>query len=628
TEKGLSDEAIKVLKQGIDRIPPDKSLSTLYSSYAGVLAKERRIDEAAEILRQGLNRVHPNQGGTLVDSLIRLYAMRNDEQAMVDLIKEFKDKRLPYFELAHTFLLQIQGHWNEAAEYAKQWRSSGHPSIIAAEAFSWLCVSQPIRALEAISVSDDKRTYKFWLLAFIYLRLGNLEKAKQMLAMYNLKVLPSVDIIDEKTLINEWFRPPTDLKQLDLIFCFPILPPALTGLPQAITMLSYQPHNLPIKTTGSLVTTLNSNDDDKAEKTVYVSGTVATVVEQYIDFDLHIAADGHIVASSSEGQATDHISTQLPSNIRLSLQLIERRQTDADLLKEVGNTLYAWLFPSAIHTHFQQTEAVARSAKKKLRLRLRIESAPIASLPLEFIYRETGGYYMAVNPETVLSRYLNLPVPPERVRRRESPLHMLTIIADPADQVRLDPDEWESIVKEAVSRPLTDGQMTFSTVKRATRKDIRDALLAQKPDIIQFVGHGIYENGKGHLALVDEDTNKTWLVDDERFANIFLGSGDHLGLFVMATCESAKSDDPQSFLGIAPQLVQRGTPAVVAMQYSVLIKTAKVFLDDFYTAVAARKPIDWAVQSARNGISIQFGLENREFATPVLYMRAKDGNVF
>jgi hypothetical protein len=60
----------------------------------------------------------------------------------------------------------------------------------------------------------------------------------------------------------------------------------------------------------------------------------------------------------------------------------------------------------------------------------------------------------------------------------------------------------------------------------------------------------------------------------------------------------------------------------------VLIKTAKVFLDDFYTAVAARKPIDWAVQSARNGISIQFGLDNREFATPVLYMRAKDGNVF
>jgi hypothetical protein len=77
-----------------------------------------------------------------------------------------------------------------------------------------------------------------------------------------------------------------------------------------------------------------------------------------------------------------------------------------------------------------------------------------------------------------------------------------------------------------------------------------------------------------------------------------------------------------------PKLVQRGVPAVLAMQYKVLIKTAKVFLEDLYTAVAARKPIDWATQAARNTVSQEFGLGNREFATPVLYMRAQDGNVF
>ena len=221
-----------------------------------------------------------------------------------------------------------------------------------------------------------------------------------------------------------------------------------------------------------------------------------------------------------------------------------------------------------------------------------------------------------------------MPLPPEQVRLRESPLHVLVIIADPTDQVRLDPDEWETIIKEAVAKPLAENQMTLHTVKRATRKDIRSALLEKKPDIIQFVGHGIYQNGKGYLALVDADTGKTWNVDDERFANLFMGFDDHLGLVVMATCESAQSDDPQSFLGIAPKLVQRGTPAVIAMQYAVYIKTAKVFLEDFYTSVAAHKPIDWAVQAARNAVSLEFGLDNREFATPVLYMRAQDGNVF
>jgi hypothetical protein len=64
------------------------------------------------------------------------------------------------------------------------------------------------------------------------------------------------------------------------------------------------------------------------------------------------------------------------------------------------------------------------------------------------------------------------------------------------------------------------------------------------------------------------------------------------------------------------------------MQYNVLIKTAEIFLENFYTSISARKPVDWAVQWARNAVSIEMGLDNREFATPVLYMRARDGEVF
>lgn len=357
-------------------------------------------------------------------------------------------------------------------------------------------------------------------------------------------------------------------------------------------------------------------------------GETATA-EHYVDFDLHIAEDGHTVASSSlEGEAITTISLDVPNAIELALSLIEARQIDAKLLKQVGQTFYDWLFPAPVHALLHQTEAVARHQNCKLRIRLRIEAKGLARLPLEFLYRESGGYFVAINPSTVLSRYLNLPLPSQRIRRHNRPLHMLTIIADPIDQIRLNPDEWESIIENALAAPLSNGQMTLHTVKRATRKKIRDALLLQKPDIIQFVGHGIYQNGKGQLALVNEKTDKTWLVDDEQFANLYLGHDDHLGLISLASCESAKSDEPQGFLGIAPQLVQRGVPAVLSMQYKVLINTAKIFLEDFYTSLAARKPVDWATQAARNAVSQELGFDNREFATPVLYMRAKDGEVF
>ncbi|HMQ32272.1 MAG TPA: CHAT domain-containing protein, partial [Chloroflexaceae bacterium] len=203
------------------------------------------------------------------------------------------------------------------------------------------------------------------------------------------------------------------------------------------------------------------------------------------------------------------------------------------------------------------------------------------------------------------------------------------IVASPAGLPTLDPDEWETTVTSALTKPIAEGRLSVRTVKRATRKAIRDALLAQGPDIVQFVGHGFYEEGRGRLALVDDDTGGPWALDEERFASLFAGHADGLGLVCLATCESARSDDTQGFVGIAPQLVRRcGVPAVVAMQYRLRADAAKIFLEEFYSSVAARKPVDWAAQAARNAVALELGQDNREFATPVLFMRAADGNVF
>ena len=61
------------------------------------------------------------------------------------------------------------------------------------------------------------------------------------------------------------------------------------------------------------------------------------------------------------------------------------------------------------------------------------------------------------------------------------------------------------------------------------------------------------------------------------------------------------------------------------MQYIVLDRTAKLFADEFYSYLAQGNPVDTAIQKTRNAISQDVGLDTRVFATPVLYMRAKDG---
>ncbi|MFB2882211.1 hypothetical protein [Floridanema aerugineum] len=54
-------------------------------------------------------------------------------------------------------------------------------------------------------------------------------------------------------------------------------------------------------------------------------------------------------------------------------------------------------------------------------------------------------------------------------------------------------------------------------------------------------------------------------------------------------------------------------------------KTAKLFADEFYRTLALGWPVDAAIQTTRNAISIEVGQDKPDFATPVLYMRAKDG---
>ena len=81
----------------------------------------------------------------------------------------------------------------------------------------------------------------------------------------------------------------------------------------------------------------------------------------------------------------------------------------------------------------------------------------------------------------------------------------------------------------------------------------------------------------------------------------------------------------RAFVGVAPNLVRRRIPAVVAMQYSIFDSTAKLFADEFYRTLALGWPVDAAIQTTRNAISMDIGLGKPDFATPVLYMRAKDG---
>jgi len=344
----------------------------------------------------------------------------------------------------------------------------------------------------------------------------------------------------------------------------------------------------------------------------------------YYDFQLLVTADRKIRASSEQGDEWGEFRLEM-NRIKLALRLIEPRQTDTELLKSLGGELYQALLPPKIQSHLRATIAGAEAGGYNVRLRLLFDSPELAALPWEFLYDEGTNTFLANNTQTVLSRYIDIPLQKRDLKAASLPLKILLVISSPTNLTQLDVAGEERLIHEALAKYIEAGQIELDVLREATIRNINQKLREKPYNVFHFIGHGIFENNKGSIALEDQD-RKYKLLDDEGFANFFLGNRN-LGLAVLNSCQGAAVSSNQVFAGIAPNLVRRGIPAVVAMQYSILDTTAKVFADEFYRTLALSWPVDAAIQTTRNAISMEVGLDKPDFATPVLYMRAKDGMI-
>jgi CHASE2 domain-containing sensor protein len=81
---------------------------------------------------------------------------------------------------------------------------------------------------------------------------------------------------------------------------------------------------------------------------------------------------------------------------------------------------------------------------------------------------------------------------------------------------------------------------------------------------------------------------------------------------------------------MSPQLLRRGIPAVVAMQYGIYDEAAVLFAREFYRKLFKgwdRGRVDVAMAHARNRLASEFP-EERDIGTPVLFMRSREGVLF
>jgi hypothetical protein len=365
---------------------------------------------------------------------------------------------------------------------------------------------------------------------------------------------------------------------------------------------------------------------------------------EFLDFEIQIGrgVDGEYpvaVLDSPGGEARGTLRLTLsPLELENRLQALQiallrsatpRRRVDSTeqlAIQGFGQELFAALFHDDILTRFDVSLSEARHAEKGLRIKLRFDSAELSALPWEYLYDTRHGDYISRSWNTPLVRYIELSSPMEPLVVRP-PLRILALVATPSDLPKLDVDHERERIELALAGLVEHGRVELEWLEETTWEALMRALLTGTWHIFHFVGHGGFdpEHDEGFIALTDE-TGKAHRLSATQLAALL---GDHLPmrLALLNSCEGAKGGVADIFSSTAAAVVRRGTPAVVAMQYEITDAAAILFSRYFYTAVADGVAVDAAVSVARKGVWLS-DAKSLEWGTPVLYMRARDGQLF
>ncbi len=182
---------------------------------------------------------------------------------------------------------------------------------------------------------------------------------------------------------------------------------------------------------------------------------------------------------------------------------------------------------------------------------------------------------------------------------------ILMIMANPKGQGSLRLQEEERKIKEQL-RSQGYGKVPINSVGATRPRDLQQAMLAFKPQIVHFSGHGTGHDG---LVFEDDEGNRK-LIGSQALANLFKLFSDEVECVVLNACYSKFQ---------AEEIAQHidyviGTPQAIGDQAAI------EFAVWFYAALGAGRSIEFAYNFGCNAIQLEGIPEN---VTPILYEKEK-----
>ena len=299
--------------------------------------------------------------------------------------------------------------------------------------------------------------------------------------------------------------------------------------------------------------------------------------------------------------------------------------------EEAGERLWRWLLTDPrLKEAWDQTMGL--DSHCRIRLRIDAEAPVLHTVPWELLRQPVGpggtAHDLTASDKTPFSRYLALPRSPGSsiVDQR---LRILVAIADPDDLptrfdlMPIDRAAELTTLKAAVAElpvELTElpSPCTISAIEAALRRGYH---------VLHFVGHGAFVESEGAALYLANGANAVRLTLAAELTEMLArlaGPNNPLQLVFLGSCQTATTSPADAFRGLAPQLLQAGVPAVLAMQDLVAADTYRAFASTFYRQLMQHGVVDLAVNQARSAL-LTARLPGA--AVPVLFMRVPDGKL-
>ncbi len=268
----------------------------------------------------------------------------------------------------------------------------------------------------------------------------------------------------------------------------------------------------------------------------------------------------------------------------------------------------------------------------------------LLGLPWELLHDGEGFLFQGARPTRVRRRLPNtraLDVPVVA-----TPIRVLLVTARPED------DACSYIDHRASALPLVEATESLPGLVHlhvlspptlpALREELDRARRAREPyHVIHFDGHGVYDRRVGLGGLCFEDPQDIDKLDHRRHVTV---ATDELGpllrdhripLVFLEACQTALAESTSE--SVASELLKVGVASVVAMSHSVLIETARRFVQSFYAALSRGSRVGDAMLAGQRELKDDpsrgqvFGvgeLRLEDWFVPVLFQEKDDPQLF